>query len=76
MQLVDSSTSYCIITSRYGIGKSTDIDMGMKKASVKAMKLGEYKELGETLYIWFRQQRELHHPALQEKARLLFTAVF
>ena len=40
----------------------------MKKASQKVMKFGEYKELDETLYIWFRQQREL---ALQQRRELL-----
>ena len=43
-------------------------DMVMKKASLKVMKCGEYKELDEALYIWFRQQREL---ALQQRRQLL-----
>ena len=33
----------------------------MKKASHKNDELGEYKELDEALYTWFRQQRELDH---------------
>ena len=41
----------------------------MKKASQKVMKFGEYKELDEALYIWFRQQREL---ALAAKKRASF----
>ena len=40
----------------------------MKTASQKMMKFAEYKELDESLYIWFRQQREL---ALQQRRELL-----
>ena len=40
----------------------------MKKPSQKVMKFGEYKELDEALYIWFRQQREL---ALQQGSDFL-----
>ena len=74
LKLIDSGTSYTIITLQYGIAKSTvgnikknrskllefkakTVDMGMKKASLKLLKIGEYKELDEALYIWFRQQR-------------------
>ena len=52
----------------------------MKKASHKVMKFGEYKELDEALYIWFRQQRELDHSVcgviLEEKARVLFEQLY
>ena len=52
----------------------------MKKASHKVMKFGEYNELGEALYIWFRQQRELDHCVsgviLQEKARVMFEQLY
>ena len=47
--------------------KKTEV-VSMKKASLKVMTFGEYKELDEALYIWFRQQREL---ALQQGRELL-----
>ena len=36
------------------------VDRDMKKT--KTMKNGEYAELDEVLYIWFRQQREKAMP--------------
>ena len=56
--------------------KKKTVEMGMKTVNIKAMKFGEHKELDESLYNWFRQQRELNHSVsgaiLQEKARMLF----
>ena len=53
-------------------------DMGIKKAN--AMKIGEYQELDEALYIWFGQQREKEMPVtwpiLTEKAKLLFPQLY
>ena len=56
------------------------VDMGFKKVTAKTMKIGDYEKLGEALYIWFRQQRELNFPVsgaiLQEKARILFERLY
>ena len=60
--------------------KKKTVEMGMKTANTKAMKIGVHKELDEALYILFRQQRELNHPVsgaiLQEKAMILFEQLY
>ena len=76
-KLIATGTSYTLISERYGIGRSTVVDIkknqnkleGFSKKMVdmgmkkaKTMKIGEYQKLDEALYIWFRQQREKGMP--------------
>ena len=63
MGLKINSRSHKENKSKLEVFKKKTEDMGMTKASQRVMKFGEYKELDEASYIWFRQQREL---ALQQ----------
>ena len=64
MGLKINSRSHKENKSKLEVFKKKTEEMGMKKASQKVMKFGEYNELDEVLYISFRQQREL---ALQQR---------
>ena len=95
LKLIDSNVSYTVISQHFDIGRSTVCDISRKKdellqfsqkmvdmgaKNVKTMKVGEYEELDEALYIWFCQQHEknvlVSGQLLMEKARILFLMLY
>ncbi len=73
LKLLDKCVSCTVVAEKYGIGRSTVadikknkekilqfksemVDMGVKRA-VKAMKIGEDKQLDQAVYLWFKQKR-------------------
>ena len=83
---VKSGASYSVIEERYGVGRSTISDikknesqiMSFKRrafdeglpTSAKTMKVGEDERLDQSVYLWFRQQREKGGPSLDQCCRL------
>ena len=69
-----ATSSYAVLSERYGVGRSTISDIKKKepelrqfkrrltemggKRFVKTMKLSTYEELERAVFIWFRQARE------------------
>ena len=69
MELLDKSVSYAAISEKFGIGRSTVVDMKNRlkfkadmvymgvKRKVKVMKLGDDKKFDQVVYLWFKQKR-------------------